>query len=144
MNTTRKMSLMLLKGCLLGNAVLAASAQAEDMQLLASLNTTRTGVIERSLLDTANAGDANAQLALAKIYESQHSTGKLVEWYRKSALNGNAEAQFQLGLLYIDGELADGDRDAGLFWVEQAAGQGHFRARVLQKSLEEEDILIGC
>jgi len=143
MNKTSIISLMLLKGCFLGNVVLATSAHAENYQL-ASLNAARTSMIERSLLDTANAGDASAQLALAKIYESRNNKSELVEWYRKSALNGNAEAQFQLGLLYIDGELIEADQDAGLFWVGQAAAQGHFRARVLQQSIEDEDFFIGC
>jgi len=132
----------------LGNSVFAVNAHASGQQLLASLNINDSVKAERSLLDIANAGDSNAQLAMARIYESQNNpeqnNGLIAEWYRKSAINGNAEAQFQLGLLYIDGELSDGDRETGLFWVELAAEQGHFRAKIVQESLEEEEFSIGC
>jgi len=138
-----KISSLLVKGCFLGNAVFAANANADGRQMLASLNSNYM-TVERSLLEIANAGDANAQLRMAKIYEGRQDSQGVAKWYRKSAMNGNAEAQFQLGLLYIDGELTDGDREAGMFWVEQAAQQGHYQAKVVYQSLEEEEFTIGC
>jgi TPR repeat protein len=68
----------------------------------------------------------------------------MVEWYKKAAINGNAEAQFQLGLLYADGELPDGDWDTGMYWVEKAAEQGHQQAGIVLESMENEYYSIGC
>jgi TPR repeat protein len=68
----------------------------------------------------------------------------MIEWYKKSANNGNAEAQFQLGLLYADGEIPEGDWDTGMYWVEMAAEQGHKQAGVVLESMENEYYSIGC
>jgi len=144
MNNVTKISSILLNSFVLSNIAVAASVQQVDIQALVDMNSTKSVAVERSLIDIANTGDANAQLALAKIYESQNNLSRETEWYRKSALNGNAEAQFQLGLLYIDGELIDGDQETGMFWMDQAAQQGHFQAKVVQESMESEEFSIGC
>lgn len=145
MNKSMLITSLLLKGYLFGGSVMAAENVTEQ-QMMASLSKNNMHLVERSLLKYARAGDDRAQLALARIYESgnRHDPNLMVEWYRKSAVSGNAEAQFQLGLLYIDDELPDGDWDTGLFWVEMAADQGHQRAQVVFESLENEYYSIGC
>ncbi len=146
MNKTMLVTSLFVKGCLLGNSVMAAEDAGEQRELLASLSKDSLPGVERSLLQYAQNGDNNAQLALAKIYESEnsHNPNLMLEWYKKSAISGNAEAQFQLGLLYIDGEVPDGDWDTGLYWVEMAAAQGHERAKIVYESLENEYYSIGC
>lgn len=144
MNNVTRISSILLNSFVLSNIAVAASVQQVDMRLLSDMDFAKPVTVERSLIDIANTGDADAQLVLAKIYESQNNLDRETEWYRKSALNGNAEAQFQLGLLYIDGELVDGDHETGMFWMDQAAQQGHFQAKVVQESMESEEFSIGC
>jgi len=144
MNKISKIASLILNSCLISNVALAGNMHTDIAQLLASIRSDIPTVTKRSLVDIANSGDAEAQLALAKIYESQKNTELEIQWYKQSALNGNSEAQFQLGLLYIDGEEIDENQTTGLFWLDQAAQQGHVQARVVQESLENEDFLIGC
>ena len=47
------------------------------------------------------------------------------EWYRKSAEQGNAVAQQQLGILYYLGEGVPEDHAQAGEWLGQAAAQGH-------------------
>ena len=146
MNNRILIASMLLKGCLLSHTVMAAEDRLEQQRIMASLKKDKMPAIERSLLKYAKAGDDYAQLALARIYESnsKHQPNLKVEWYKKSAINGNSEAQFQLGLLYADGEIPDGDWDTGLYWVEMAAEQGHQQAGVVLESMENEYYSFGC
>ena len=138
---------LILNSCLLGNAAIAEGSAKTSHEMLMSMDAGKLPVVQRSLLQSAQAGDTNAQLALAQIYERQDFEGSCklaAKWYRKSALNGNPEAQFHLGLLYIDGELPDGDDDLGLFWLEQAAEQGHQQAKIVYKSMSSDEFILGC
>lgn len=145
MNKITLITSLLLKGCLFGNVVMAADDRTEQL-LLANLSSGSLPEVKKSLLEFAQAGDANAQLAMAKLYESEnkYEPSLVVEWYKKSAVKGNTEAQFQLGLLYIDGEALNEDRNAGMYWLELAAEQGHQRAKMVYESLEIEDYSFGC
>ncbi len=146
MNKRTLVASLLLKGCLLGNTVIAAEEKAGQHLQMASFTKDSLPGFERSLLEYARAGDRNAQLALARIYESEnkYDPNLMVEWYKKSAVNGNAEAQFQLGLLYIDEELPDDDGVTGMYWIEMAAEQGHTQAQMVFESLENENYSFGC
>ncbi|EIJ44324.1 Sel1 repeat protein [Beggiatoa alba B18LD] len=44
------------------------------------------------------------------------------------AEQGNAEAQYQLGLMYSEGETTPQNFDRALFWLSKAARQGHPKA----------------
>jgi len=134
---------LLLNTCLFGGSALA-DATREYGRVLAGLDSKNLIVTERSLLNQARNGDNNAQLALAKMYEGNKDDARTAKWYIRSANNGNAEAQFQLGLLYIDGELVEEDPETGLDWLKSAAAQGHFHAKVTHESLKNEDFFIGC
>jgi TPR repeat protein len=50
--------------------------------------------------------------------------GKAVEWYRKAAEQGFAEAQYDLGVRCILGIGTAKDESAGLEWYRKAAAQG--------------------
>jgi len=56
------------------------------------------------LVERAEAGDAKAQIGLAQCYGSGAGVAKdekeAVKWYTKSAEQGNANAQFNLGVCY--------------------------------------------
>ena len=52
-----------------------------------------------------------------------------MRWYRLSADQGHANAQFNLGLMFAKGEgVPKGDREAAK-WYRKAAEQGHARAQ---------------
>ncbi len=46
-------------------------------------------------------------------------------WYREAAIRAVPEAQFQLGLMYLEGLGVTEDVDQALRWISRAAAQGH-------------------
>jgi len=139
---------LLFNTCLLGTSVFAASSAVAAMDQYGQssvLNVTANNAAEvKSLHQFATRGDVTAQLALARYYENHHQPDRGGKWYKRAALNGNAEAQFQYGLMCLDEEVDCKDRDEGIFWVEQAAAQGHHQASVVADSLSKEDFTFGC
>jgi TPR repeat protein len=49
-------------------------------------------------------------------------------WFRNAADQGDADAQYHVGLLLTDGELIDHDPAAAADWHRKAAEQGHAAA----------------
>lgn len=48
-----------------------------------------------------------------------------VKWYRRAAEQGNAEAQGNLGLMYLDGKGVLQDNIRAYIWLHTAASQGY-------------------
>ena len=46
-------------------------------------------------------------------------------WYKKAAVQGSAEAQFNIGSLYYLGEGVTKNYEEALKWYEKAAIKGH-------------------
>jgi len=83
----------------------------------------------------AESGDAAAQFELAQYYESEagktrsdrralRDQKRAFDWYSRSAEQGFARAQFELGGLYILGEGVEKDEAQGVEWLMKAAEQG--------------------
>jgi TPR repeat protein len=83
----------------------------------------------------ASSGDAAAQFEMARHYVNEADSARnekralrdlkrAVEWYTKSAKQGFALAQFELGRLYILGRGVEQDRDRGVNLQIEAAEQG--------------------
>ena len=94
----------------------------------------------------AEAGDASAQYNLGLIYDKGEGVTldeekgkpweaysadrmkrlklKAVEWYRKAAAQGHAEAQFRLGMMYYIGKGVSVDNAKAVEWYQKAAVQG--------------------
>ncbi|MCP3680858.1 MAG: sel1 repeat family protein [Gammaproteobacteria bacterium] len=76
----------------------------------------------------ANTCSAYAQYTLGQFYTEGHggvvqSYTKGASWYRKSANQGNADAQYALGWLYIRGEgVIQNDAQAVSWWRKSALG----------------------
>ena len=60
-------------------------------------------------------------------------------WYKRAALLGHAEAQYQLSHLYLIGEGVPHDYTAARDWCRRAAEQGHEQARRDLKKREYRD-----
>lgn len=107
-------------------------------------------------LETAQAGDAEAQTVVGEIYEKGLGTNpdytKAAEWYRKAANQGHARALFSLGTLYEQGLGVEKDtlqalnlyRDAGGLKGDLGFEEGYRqeleRQRAeLQQSIDERD-----
>ncbi|GHT71254.1 hypothetical protein AGMMS49950_07570 [Endomicrobiia bacterium] len=60
-----------------------------------------------------------------------------INWYKKSAEQGNADAQYNLGVMYHEGKGAKQDYKEAISWFKKAAEQGHSGAKTaLAKILE--------
>ena len=55
-------------------------------------------------------------------------------WVRKAADEGNAEAQYRMGLLWIVG-----DEGEAVDWIRLAAGQGHAKAQAIYGNFFKKD-----
>ena len=80
----------------------------------------------REFKEAASTGDAAAQYQLANMYRSGQGVAsnldEAVKWYRLAADHGNADAQLELGFLYLVGTLRNYQEAAKLF--RMAADQG--------------------
>jgi TPR repeat protein len=77
----------------------------------------------------AAGGDQDAELKLAKAYESGNGVAKddqkAAEWCAKAASLGNAEAENMLGVMYLIGEGVKQDKQRAVSFYRQAAKQGN-------------------
>ena len=56
--------------------------------------------------------------------------------YRKAAEQGDADAQYNLGVCYANGYGLQKDLTQAMFWFRKAADQGHAKAREALKILK--------
>jgi TPR repeat protein len=68
-----------------------------------------------------------------------------VKWYRKAVEQGDAKAQYNLGVMYYSGEGVLQDTVAALMWFNIAAVEGHVHAAentvIVAKKLSSADIV---
>lgn len=57
-------------------------------------------------------------------------TEKAAEWYKKSAENGNRNAQYQLGRRYYFGNGVNEKKTEAVKWYQKAAEQNHAEAPI--------------
>ena len=89
-------------------------------------NSMRYSYSQSFLQQCAEQGSMAAQLALAKHYLStDENTGEAESWYHNAANQGNAEAQYQLGVMYLEGKGVMENADQALEWISIAASQQH-------------------
>lgn len=86
------------------------------------------------LTEKAEAGDVQAQLSLGISYLSRRGGiaqdfPQGVNWVRKAAEQGNADAQELLGILYADGLGVSQDYQQAANWYQKAAEQGNAGAQ---------------
>lgn len=67
-----------------------------------------------------------------------------VEWYKKSARRGNAESQYWLGVMHLEGNGTTEDDEEAFRWVSLAADQGHEPAVKLLNHLINSEFDLEC
>ncbi len=82
-----------------------------------------------------------AQLRESNVYDDRCNAAS---WYQKSALHGNAESQYWLGIMFLDGNGITEDEDEAMQWISLAAKQGHKGAERLLSHLLERTPEIEC
>ncbi len=78
--------------------------------------------------DAFSAGDYDTAMAQWRPL-AEEGNGTAREWYRKSAEQGYARAQHNLGVMLQNGELGDPDYTAAARWYREAAEQGEAAAQ---------------
>lgn len=63
--------------------------------------------------------------------------GESVEWYQKAAEQGDATAQFYLGLCYDKGKGVAQDYEKAVEWYQKAADQGNAFAQSKIKEVQK-------
>ncbi len=61
--------------------------------------------------------------------EETNPDQKAIVLYTKAADQGHADAQYELGFLYITGKGVEPDQQKGMEWIRKAAEQGHAKAK---------------
>ena len=83
-------------------------------------------------------GNGYAQNCIGFIYAEGRGVtkddAKAVEWYQKSAAQGNACGQCNLGLMYADGRGVLEDDATAVEWLKKSAVQGNENAIAALKS----------
>lgn len=108
----------------------------------ASISELRAAMKDRSRWDIAfpmaqklaESGDKEAQYYLATLYAKapgHQNFSEAFNWFRKSAMQGYADAQASLGVMYKDGLTPDGrqDPDEAVRWFQLAEAQNNGRAQ---------------
>ena len=87
-----------------------------------------------ALTKDANAGDIEAQIQLADLYEQGFGVsldhGQAAYWYRKAAEQGASKAQSRLGQMYLRGIGVPEDPEQAADWLSKSAEQGDATAEV--------------
>ena len=89
-------------------------------------------VVTRGFLaGLARSGESAAQVLLAESFLASPQApdyAAALHWYRQAAERGDAEAQFQLALMYEHGHGIAVDEGEALRWLQAASRQGDLRA----------------
>jgi uncharacterized protein len=106
---------------------------ADDAYRLGNSAKTDAAAFER-LKRLAEGGDRNAQFSLATLYDPEFNLSKLTEpdinqaiaWYTKSAEQGHAMAQLNLGRFFYNGKYGVTQNFAtAVYWFEKSVAQGY-------------------
>ena len=109
----------------------SASADLESAQQAVAWGDYELAV--RQFVELAEAGDAEAQFQLGKLYREgtgvDRNAETAVQWFRQSADQGHADAQYALGTMHLTGEGVFKDDVWAINWYRKAAQQGHPQAQ---------------
>src|SRR5579864_6884354 len=101
----------------------AGSSSAQQPTTAAKLSASEAAQLQSK----AEAGNAEAQLGLARAYQDGNGVPRnderAVKWYRKAADQGNAIAQNNLGVMYRNGNGVEKSKEQAVNWYRKAARQ---------------------
>ena len=82
----------------------------------------------------AGIGNAHAEDVLGNVYQAAwgrmpQDYAQAVSWFRKAAIQGDADAQYNLGSMYATGQGVSQDDAQAASWYQKAASQGNASAQ---------------
>ncbi|MBE9589341.1 tetratricopeptide repeat protein, partial [Moraxella sp. K1630] len=100
-----------------------AQAQNQSCQELYDTSPQSAIVICQNEL-AQNSNNVKLQFYLAVAYDLEENYTQAIEWYTKSANQGYAEAQYNLGVMYYNGHGIKQDYQKAFEWHSKSASQG--------------------
>ena len=128
----RKHALALVAAAFLGSGAVQAGALEDGVQAFDQGNYARSMTLLES---PAQAGDPRAQDYLGRLYEDglgaiDKDAETAVDWYTRSAEQGDALAQYNLAVMYYEGRGVAQDMEASFAWFKRSAEQGDSDAQM--------------
>ena len=128
---------------------LSASTYADDASLSLDTATTALAAMPFDTLESyALDGNIEAQASLARRYSSGNGVQKDLYrasiWYRRAAEGGCAEAQYQIGVMLLDGEGMTEDSNEGLEWIFRASQADHAKATDVFNYIMANPVALDC
>jgi len=80
-------------------------------------------------MKAAKHGEAEAQNKLGQLFVLTKDYSQALIWFRKAAVQGFADAQYNLGVMSEKGQGLGPDLPQAIFWYRKAAASGHERAK---------------
>jgi hypothetical protein len=74
------------------------------------------------------AQEAAEARAIADKKKTEQGQVNAVRWLQSQATNGDASAQYSLGLHYLNGEGCETNREQATYWLQKSAAQGYIEA----------------
>lgn len=90
---------------------------------------------ERLFRSSAEQGDIDACLCYGGICYEKGDFAGAEKWFMDAALKGDVKAEYNLGLLYMDGNLGESDPAKAEEWFESAASEGFAFAQTMMGSI---------
>lgn len=89
------------------------------------------------LIEKANRNDSQASFRLYKYYFfSNDSRSDAIQWLKKSAQDGNQQAQHILGIFYLE-FLTPKNIEEGKYWLRKSAANGYLPAKEDLEKIEK-------
>ncbi|MBU4201137.1 MAG: SEL1-like repeat protein [Verrucomicrobia bacterium] len=105
-------------------AALVRRSLVQEGKKLTGLSTNSEEALDQML----SLGDSRAQYQAAEQFYKQKDFPYALLYFRASAAQDHAVAQYALGVMYYQGIGVGSDRKEGLTWLALAAAQGHVKA----------------
>jgi TPR repeat protein len=86
---------------------------------------------------TIDSGDDNAKLDLATLYYNQNDKKNAIKWFKETAVNTKttktkqAEAEYRLGKIYLEGDGTEKNEKEAIHWLELSSNHNHINASIL-------------
>ena len=89
-----------------------------------------TSLAQRGMQDWLAAEEAEQWLKKGLEFSAQGLHEEAALWYRKAADQGDTDAQFQLALMYLEGQGVPRDLQQFISWCRKSADQGYIQAQI--------------
>jgi TPR repeat protein len=95
--------------------------------------------VDEDVMALAEQGDAASQMKVALAFDKEDDFPEAAFWYQKAAEQGNAAAQYNLGMCYYKGLGVRQDYNEAMRWLRKAAEQGLAEAVQFIEALDSND-----